>query len=82
LFKGRWNTLKIDINNKSLYKLIKEEFSSKVPTSSKDRKFNKFPPLKLVKFTKLLSQIRYSLVVILELNSVSGIQYKDMMIDR
>ena len=29
-----------------------------------------------------LSQIRYSLVVILELNSVSGIQYKDMMIDR
>jgi len=30
----------------------------------------------------LLSQIRYSLVVILGLNSVSGVQYKDMMIDR
>jgi len=29
-----------------------------------------------------VSQIRYSLVVILELNSVSEIQYKDMMIDR
>ena len=29
-----------------------------------------------------LSQIRYSLVVILELNSVSEVQYKDMMIDR
>jgi len=29
-----------------------------------------------------LSQIRYSLVVILGLNSVSGVQYKDMMIDR
>ena len=30
----------------------------------------------------LVSQIRYSLVVILGLNSVSGVQYKDMMIDR
>jgi len=32
--------------------------------------------------TKLLSQIRYSLVVILELSGVSEVQYKDvMMID-
>ena len=29
-----------------------------------------------------VSQIRYSLVVILELNSVSEVQYKGMMIDR
>jgi len=29
-----------------------------------------------------LSQIRYLLVVILELNSVSEVQYKDMMINR
>ena len=29
-----------------------------------------------------VSQIRYLLVVILGLNSVSGVQYKDMMIDR
>ena len=29
-----------------------------------------------------VSQIRYSLVVILELNSVSEVQYKDMMTDR
>ena len=29
-----------------------------------------------------LSQIRYSLVVILGLNSVSGVQYKGMMTDR
>ena len=29
-----------------------------------------------------ISQIRYSLVVILGLNSVSEVQYKDMMIDR
>ena len=32
--------------------------------------------------TACLSQIRYSLVVILELNSVSEVQYKDIMIDR
>jgi len=43
----------MNINNKSLSKLIKEEFSLKVPTLSKDRKFNKFPPSKLVKFTQL-----------------------------
>jgi len=30
----------------------------------------------------ILLQIRYSLVMILELNSVSEVQYKDMMIDR
>ena len=30
----------------------------------------------------ILSQISYSLVVILELNSVSEVQYKNMMIDR
>jgi len=29
-----------------------------------------------------ISQIRYLLVVILKLNSVSEVQYKDMMIDR
>ena len=29
-----------------------------------------------------VSQIIYSLVVILELNNVSEVQYKDMMIDR
>ena len=37
---------------------------------------------RLVKRPWLLSQIRYSLVVIFELNSVSEVQYKDvMMID-
>ena len=30
----------------------------------------------------IVSQIRYSLVVILGLNSISGVQYKDMMINR
>jgi len=28
---------------------------------------------------KIVSQIRYSLVVIFELNSISGVQYKDVM---
>ena len=38
--------------------------------------------LKLKKIDSILSQIRYSLVVILELNDVSEVQYKDvMMID-
>ena len=36
----------------------------------------------LEKRMRKVSQIRYSLVVILELNSVSEVQYKDMMIDR
>jgi len=36
----------------------------------------------LTRYNSTLSQIRYSLVVILELNSVSEVQYKDMMIDR
>ena len=36
----------------------------------------------LVNINTYVSQIRYLLVVILELNSVSEVQYKDMMIDR
>ena len=38
-------------------------------------------PLKLV-LGSGVSQIKYSLVMILELNSVLEVQYKDMMIDR
>ena len=37
---------------------------------------------RLSKMTHFVSQIRYSLVVILELNSVSEVQYKDIMINR
>ena len=39
------------------------------------------PGMKMEKTNKL-SQIRYLLVVILELNSVSEVQYKGMMTDR
>ena len=36
----------------------------------------------IVKFNSFISQITYSLVMIFELNSVPGVQYKDvMMID-
>ena len=37
---------------------------------------------KLFTTSTKVSQIKYSLVVILELNSVSGVQYKNIMIDR
>ena len=53
------------------------------------RKLNKFSSIKLSILYILdywsilqLSQIRYSLVVILGLNSVSEVQYKGMMTDR
>jgi len=35
---------------------------------------------KAVLTSRMVSQIRYSLVVILELNSVSEVQYKEIMI--
>jgi len=42
---------------------------------------NDFDSEAVIYYSKL-SQIRYSLVVILELSSVSEVQYKSMMIDR
>jgi len=53
LFKDGWDTLKMDINNKTLHELIKDKFSTKILTLSKERKSNKFSPLKPIKFTKL-----------------------------
>ena len=41
-----------------------------------------FPSPNLNSYVVFLSQIRYLLVVILELNSVSEVQYKGMMTDR
>jgi len=43
----------MDINNKTLHELIKYKFSTKILTLSKERKSNKFSPLKPIKFTKL-----------------------------
>ena len=53
VFKGGWDQLKTDRDNKMFRELIKDEFTTKVPTLSKGKKANKFPPTKLVKFTKL-----------------------------
>jgi len=47
-------------------------------TSIREYQWNFFPRKEFA----YLSQIRYSLVVILKLNSVSEVQYKDMIIDR
>ena len=55
LFKGGWDILKTDVNNKNLHKLIKKEFLSKVLVPSKEIKSNKALSLKLVEFTKLPS---------------------------
>ena len=47
-----------------------------------DRKTNETRVEKTRRKRGKVSQIIYSLVVILGLNSVSGVQYKGMMIDR
>jgi len=38
LFKGGWDSLKMDINNKTLWELIKDEFFTKVLTINKGKK--------------------------------------------
>jgi len=53
VFKGGWNQLKINRDNKIFHELIKKKFTTKVLMLSKGKKTNKFPPTKLVKFTKL-----------------------------
>ena len=40
VFKGKWDQLKIEKNNKMFYKLIKNEFTTKVPISNKGKKIN------------------------------------------
>jgi len=67
-FKGRMN---VEIRRQE--KLDMEE--------KKDFRRGELPEKYMVKML-YVSQIRYSLVVILGLNSVSEVQYKDMMIDR
>ena len=53
VFKRGWDQLKMD-NNRIFHKLIKNEFTTKVPTSNKSKKTNIFPPSKPVNFSKLL----------------------------
>ena len=54
IFKGRWDQLKTDRDNKMFCELIKKEFTTKMLMPSKGKKANKFLPAKPVKFTKLL----------------------------
>ena len=54
IFKGGWNQLKTDRDNKMFHELIKNTFSTKMLMISKGKKANKFPPTKSVEFTKLL----------------------------
>ena len=54
VFKGKWDQLKIEKNNKMFHKLIKNEFTTKVPISNKGKKINNSSLIKLVNFLKLL----------------------------
>jgi len=54
VFKRGWDQLKIDNNNKTFCKLIKNEFTIKVPTPNKKKKTNNSLPAKPVNFSKLL----------------------------
>jgi len=54
VFKGGWDQLKMDNNNKTFCKLIKNEFTIKVPTPNKKKKTNNSLPAKPVNFSKLL----------------------------
>ena len=53
VFKGGWDQLKTEKNNKMFYKLIKDEFITKVSIPNKEKKMNNFLPTKLVNFSKL-----------------------------
>jgi len=52
IFKGGWDQLRID-NNRTFHKLIKNEFTTKVPTPNKGKKTNISLSSKLVNFSKL-----------------------------
>jgi len=53
VFKGGWDQLKMDKNNKTFWELIKDKFTSKVPISNKRKKANIPLLAKLVNFLKL-----------------------------
>jgi len=64
------------------HKFRRIELERPVHVRNVDGTFNYAGPIVDTVEVEILSQIRYSLVVILGLNSVSGVQYKDMMTDR
>ena len=69
---------RIDLWNDLGFSLCAAPSVCNMITTSGDRKMSKME----VSADWCISQIRYLLVVILELNSVSEVQYKGMMTDR
>jgi len=53
VFKGRWDQLKMEKNNKMFHELIKDEFTIQVSISNKGKKTNNSLLTKLVNFLKL-----------------------------
>ena len=53
IFKSGWDQLKINTNNKIFQELIKDEFTTKVPSPIKEKKDNSPSLTKLANFTKL-----------------------------
>jgi len=53
IFKGGWDYLKTDTNNKMFRELIKDEFTTKIPSPNKRKKTNFPSPIKLANFSKL-----------------------------
>jgi len=43
----------MDTNNKMFRELIKDKFTTKIPSSNKGKKMNSPPPAKLANFSKL-----------------------------
>jgi len=52
VFKSRWDQLRIDSNNKTFQKLIKDEFTIKVSFFNKGKKTNSLTLTKLANFSK------------------------------
>jgi len=53
IFKGGWDYLKMDINNKIFRKLIKDEFTIKISSPNKRQKMYSLPSVKPANFSKL-----------------------------
>lgn len=53
IFKGDWNVLKAGSSNKSFHDMIKEEFTTKVPTKPLGKKSDRFPLSKSIEFTNI-----------------------------
>ena len=53
VFKGGWDQLRTNFNNKTFQELIKDEFTNKVPSPNKEKRTNLSPSAKLANFSKI-----------------------------